>query len=80
MSDTFSLYWIGHGSSNINVEKRRADAEECVESARRLTSMPSVLVVQKVWIVEDKSDTTSFHWEDGKIIFPTREDLEALKR
>lgn len=72
----FSVYWWPKvDEENYVVDKRWVGAEEAVQAARRLTHGPLAQMggVEKV-MVTNGDDTCTFHWEKGKLLFPTQEE------
>ena len=79
MSDKFTLIWHGKDGSE-HVEKRNSLMNADFESAiLRLTRGPAALAgfITKV-VVIDQDDYTNFLWENGKVVFPTKDDIEEF--
>jgi len=55
-------------------------AEEAVTFAKELTERPAAKlgIIAKV-MIEDSGGSCVFLWERGKVVFPTREECEAVR-
>ena len=80
-TEKFSLYWWDNaGKQHLELQCVPAD-EEFTSTLTRLTQGPAATmgVVTKVKVT-DNSDYTNFLWENGKLIYPTRADIEAFQK
>ena len=78
--ELFSLYWWDRDGGQ-HLELQHVPADEKLNSALvRLTRGPAAVMGAITRVkVTDTGDCTNFLWEDGKVIFPTKADLEAAK-
>ena len=78
--DEFSVYWKDR-DGNQHTEFRFGSIERTKSAMQRLTKGPAAVsgIVTEV-MVTDRDDFTNFLWREGKVIFPTKEDLEREEK
>ena len=65
----FTVY--GYSNSGYSTEGFEYEsAEDAVRKASILTSFMDEV------IITDEEDYCNFHWKEGKVLYPTREDIE----
>jgi len=75
----FSLYWTDK-DGGTHTEYKFVDAEKVNSGIQRLCAGPAAKMgIVKEVIVSDIEDYCCFLWQKGKIIFPTKDDLDKLK-
>ena len=73
--ERFNVYWTDN-SGNQHREKTRVLYPEAREAILRLTQGPSnTLGIVTSVLLTDMNDFTCFLWEEGKVIFPTENDV-----
>lgn len=64
MSNEFSVYWWDAQGNQIT-EHQFVDAQKAINTVKRLTQLPSSLVVERV-IITDGDDCIAFEWSKDK--------------
>lgn len=55
------------------------DVKKAMNAALRLTTGAPSCMMQQVLVVCVNDDTCNFEWEDGKLIFPSKEDIQKVR-
>lgn len=71
--ETFSVYASRVGTDRYTQERSATTAKDAMFCAKALTDSGNF---GHVWVVCDQDDTTVFDWENGRVVFPTPEDIE----
>jgi hypothetical protein len=77
--ERYSIYFRGLGEGWTTEVRSSPVNEKFTETLMRLTTGPAAVagLIKEVRVTDD-GDFCSFLWLEGKIIFPTKEDLREL--
>ncbi len=76
--ETFSTYASVSVSraERYTQERSATTARDAMFCAKSLTDSGKF---GRVWVVCDQDDMTVFEWQEGRVLFPTQEDIERSR-